>query len=149
MEAGPCNFRKFEIDVQKLCFPYCFLKVHSVQSVINNITQLSGRGFPCIFILNYLCRNFTYLSCFKMETEQRKYDNLKIWILKCWHFNFDHVKYCIVCLPCIYIYICVCWCLICLILKLCCLHVLNVETLGFNCFFLFLHVYLYFWLPMV
>ena len=26
-----------------------FLRIHPVQSVVNNITQLSGRGFPCIF----------------------------------------------------------------------------------------------------
>jgi len=38
--------------VQKYVLLVRVLRVHSVQSVINNPTQLSGRGFPCIFYIN-------------------------------------------------------------------------------------------------
>ena len=42
---------------------YCVsLSTHPVQSVVNKITQLSGRGFPCIFHMS-LCSSQLYV-CF-------------------------------------------------------------------------------------
>ncbi len=38
------------------------LRIHPVQSVIHNITQLTGRGFPCIFYIKLRFRqNYTFL----------------------------------------------------------------------------------------
>ncbi len=34
---------------QTYMFLMCFLRIHPVQKVMNNPTQLSGRGFPRIF----------------------------------------------------------------------------------------------------
>ena len=31
-----------------------FFRIHPVQSVANNVTQLSGRGFPCIFHMKFV-----------------------------------------------------------------------------------------------
>ena len=42
----------------------CFLRIQSVQSVIHNPTQLSGRGFPCIFYSKLLCVTFVSSSSF-------------------------------------------------------------------------------------
>ncbi len=49
-KLGRVTFNFVEYVVQQLFVQYVFfLRIHSVQSVINNATQLSGRGFPYIF----------------------------------------------------------------------------------------------------
>ncbi len=53
-----------------------FLRIHPVQSVVNNITQLSGRGFPCIFYMKPFLPQLYVFGYFKMEPRLR---NLKIY----------------------------------------------------------------------
>ncbi len=56
-----------------------FLRIHPVQSVINNPTQLSGRGFSYIFILIVFCRNFTFFGTPKWKSGRAI---RKFWILR-------------------------------------------------------------------
>ncbi len=42
------QFSFFYIFAKRTIFLVRILRIHPVQSVVNNITQLSGRGFPCI-----------------------------------------------------------------------------------------------------
>ena len=43
-------------------FLVCFLRIHYAQSVINNPTQLSGRGFPYIFYMKlFLSQLYVFL----------------------------------------------------------------------------------------
>ncbi len=42
-------FLIFDIFAKQANFIVRFLRIHPVQSVVNNIAQLSGRGFPRIF----------------------------------------------------------------------------------------------------
>ncbi len=58
MEAVPCTVR-FCIVVHTYVFEY-FLRVHYVQSVIHNPTQLSGRGILYIFYIK-LCLSQLYV----------------------------------------------------------------------------------------
>ena len=44
-----------------------FLRIHPVQSVINNPTQLSGRGFPRIFNMKLFLSQLYIFWYFKME----------------------------------------------------------------------------------
>ena len=44
-----------------LCVLTCFLRIRSVQKVIHNLTQLSGRGFPHIFYMRSILSQF-YVS---------------------------------------------------------------------------------------
>ena len=44
-----------------------FLRIHPVQKVINNPTQLSGRGFPRIFHMKLVLSQLYVLWCSKME----------------------------------------------------------------------------------
>ena len=44
-----------------------FLRIHPVQSVINNPTQLSEEDFPTSFTPNRYCHNFTFVWCSQME----------------------------------------------------------------------------------
>ncbi len=76
-----------------------FLRIHPVHSVINNITQLSGIGFLCIFYMK-LCLSQLYV-CLVLQNGSRAvtFENLKFWnvcvfdiltiwnfeIVKCWH----------------------------------------------------------------
>ena len=46
-------------DFWDCCATTCVLRTHSVQSVTNNPTQLSGRGFPRIFYITLICHNVT------------------------------------------------------------------------------------------
>ena len=49
-----------------------FLRIHPVQSVIDNPTQLSGRGVPHILYVK-LCLSRPYVfSCSQMEAESRE-----------------------------------------------------------------------------
>ena len=47
------EFQNGILDFLRFCgktnFIKRFLRIHPVQSVVNSPTQLSGRGFPCIF----------------------------------------------------------------------------------------------------
>ncbi len=45
------QFSDFQYFCAKTIFIVRFLGIHPVQSVINNATQLSGRGFPYIFYM--------------------------------------------------------------------------------------------------
>ncbi len=67
------------------------LRIHPVQSVINNITQLYGRGFPCIFNLKLFLSQLYVFLCSQMEAAPWKHYILKIWNLKyvlCCYFVF-------------------------------------------------------------
>ncbi len=58
----------FDIFVEmQTIFLVRLLSIHPVQSVVNSITQLSGRGCPRIFHMKLFCRNFMFLWFFKME----------------------------------------------------------------------------------
>ncbi len=51
---GPHSWPKnmfliFYIFAENIFFLVRFLRIHPVQSVVNNLAQLSGRGFPSIF----------------------------------------------------------------------------------------------------
>ncbi len=56
----------FLILLWKTCFLERFLRIHPVQSVINSIAQLSGRGFPHIFymelVLSQLSGSYIFLK---------------------------------------------------------------------------------------
>ena len=45
----------------------CCGRIHSVQSVINSPTQLSGIGFSCIFCINIFVSNFTFFGAPKWK----------------------------------------------------------------------------------
>ncbi len=45
------------------------LRIHPVQSVVNNITQLSGRGFPHIFHMKLFVSQLYVFWYFKIEAE--------------------------------------------------------------------------------
>ena len=67
MEAGPCKCRVLEIVVQTCAFQHVFLRMHSVQSVIHNPMQLSGRRFPYICYIKYLLSSLYVFGCSQME----------------------------------------------------------------------------------
>ena len=46
-----------------------FLRIHPVQKVINNPTQLSGRGFPRIFHMELFSSQLYVFWYFKIEAE--------------------------------------------------------------------------------
>ena len=51
---------------------YLTWEVPIVQRVINNPTQLSGRGFPYIVCIKVVfCHNFTFFGCSQMEAGPR------------------------------------------------------------------------------
>ena len=45
------KFSDFWYFCAKLIFLVRFLRIHPVQSVVSSPTQLSGRGFPCVFYM--------------------------------------------------------------------------------------------------
>ena len=51
---------RFLFFCAKPIFLVRFLRIHPVQSVVNSPTQLSGRGFPCIFYMK-LCVSQLYV----------------------------------------------------------------------------------------
>ncbi len=61
-----------------------FLRIHPVQSVVNNMAQLYGRGFPRIFHMELFLSQLYVFWCFKMEAGPC---NLKIYKFKCWKFT--------------------------------------------------------------
>ncbi len=75
--------------VQQICFLLRFLRIHSVQSVINNPAQLSGRGFPNIFYMNlvlsqmsfpiyFIYNRFYVLWCSQMDAGQKTNRNCQM-----------------------------------------------------------------------
>ncbi len=67
-----------------------FLRIHPVQSVVNNTTQLSGRGFPCIFYMK-LCLSqlyvFSVLQNGSRAVKTLHFENLNFENWKCWVFD--------------------------------------------------------------
>ena len=70
---------------EKTNFIVRFLRIHPVQSVINNPTQLSGRRFPRIFHMKLFLSQLYIFGYFKMEAGPC---NLKIWKCEFWNFEF-------------------------------------------------------------
>ncbi len=66
----------------------CFVRIHSVQRVINNPALLSGRGFPCIFYTKLFLLQFYVVWCSQMEAESCMYI-LLIFRLLCKHLFFS------------------------------------------------------------
>ena len=83
-----------------------FLRIHPVQSVVNNITQLYGRGFPHIFHMDFVCRNFMFFGTSKWKSGRAiwafanlNFEILKFWILgilKCWFLRLWILKLCFI-----------------------------------------------------
>ena len=60
------------------------LRIHPVQSVVNNIRQLSGRGFLCICCIKLcLSQLYVFFLCSSMEAELWTHDMLRIVNLNC------------------------------------------------------------------
>ncbi len=81
----------FDIFMKKNNFIMRFLRIHAVQSVINNPTQLSGRGFPRIFHMNlFLSQLYIFVGTSKWKPGR------VIWklknILKFVMLNFEFVN---------------------------------------------------------
>ena len=68
---------------RKTIFIMRFLSIHPVQSVVNSPTQLSGRGFPCIFYMK-LCVSQLYVVWFS----KREAGSYKLTIYKFENSNY-------------------------------------------------------------
>ncbi len=75
-----------------------FLRIHPVQSVVNNITQLSGRGFPCIFYMELFC--VATLRVFRAPEWTPSHEHTILWT--CEVRNFENVFFymCLFCVVC-------------------------------------------------
>ena len=74
-----------------------FLRIHPVQKVINNPTQLSGRGFPRIFHMELFSSQLYVFWYSKIEAEPCNSKICKsefccFWILQFWNFEFSNLK---------------------------------------------------------
>ena len=72
-----------------------FLRIHPVQSVVYNMTQLSGRGFPYIFHIKLCLSQLSAFLYSKMEAglcnlKICKFENLVVDNLN--FQKFEHVK---------------------------------------------------------
>ncbi len=77
-------FAYLEANPTQTCF-----RIHPVQSVVNNVAQLSGRGFPHIFHMELFLSQFYVFWYFKMDARPC---NLNKHII----YNFDFLKFQIV-----------------------------------------------------
>ncbi len=57
-----------------------FLRIHPVQSVVNDPTQLSGRGFPYIFYMNLVLSQLYFFWYSKIEVGPCKLNNWKLYV---------------------------------------------------------------------
>ena len=60
-------FHIFDIFAPKHMFLVRFLRIHPVQNVIHSPTQLSGRGFPCIFYIKLIVSQLEVCLCSQMK----------------------------------------------------------------------------------
>ncbi len=113
------------------------MRIHPVQRVINNIAQLSGRGFPCIFYMKmFLLQLYVFFCAPKWKPSN---ENTTFWKFE---FVFAETTQCI----CFYVWY---------------FEIMNYDMLIFDflksLFLLhfelknveFRNLYLYVWLPMV
>ena len=86
---------------RKTIFIMRFLRIHPVQNVINNPTQLSGRGFPRIFYMELVLSQLYVFLVLQNGSRAVKFENLQIEMLKFWNFefyNFRNVDFeCLIC----------------------------------------------------
>ena len=76
----------FDECCRKAIFIVRFLRIHPVQSVVNNIAQLSGRGFPCILYMKLFVSQlyvFFVLQNGSRAVKTSHFENVDFEKLKC------------------------------------------------------------------